>query len=262
MRIGMRPMSTVMVAGVVMVSALLTGCGPKNTTGSGRPTTGAVPATSSTSSAPAPATVKDLTPGNCTLYSKADAVKLLGAVNDNNKALAIGTDGGTKIDLCSYLDIVGQNVKGVTYAVVRYDSAATAFAEAQKVQTEMLGTAAGNNWPVQTLTTPVPNAGQVLGGYGTKTEQGLTTTIAVVGTNVGPYLVAALGASDQSATSAQQYALTLFQALSVDGQLIAPGHRVHEARYPHAATSTTPRRPRAGTNGGCRAGRPRSMLNP
>ena len=42
-----------------------------------------------------------------------------------------------------YLDLKGQqDLQGVSYAVVRFDSAATAFAEAQKVQTEMLGSAA------------------------------------------------------------------------------------------------------------------------
>jgi hypothetical protein len=98
--------------------------------------------------------------------------------------------------------------------VVRYDSAATAFSKAQKLQADMLGSAAGNNWPVQSLTTPAPGAGQVLGGYGTKSDSGLTYTMAVVGTNVGPYLVVALGASTKSADNAKKFALTVFQALS------------------------------------------------
>ena len=201
-----------MVVAAVAVTALLAGCGPKNAPTGGGPTTGgAAPATSTAAAAPA---VKDLTPGNCTLYTKASATKLSGAVNDTNKLLDIGTDGGTKIDNCSYLNLRGTTVEGVTYAVVRYDSAATAFAEAQKVQTEMLGDAAQHDWPVQTLTTPAPGAGQVLGGYGTKTEQGVPFTIAVVGTNVGPYLVAALGGSTVSADNAKKYALAVFQALN------------------------------------------------
>jgi len=214
MTIRTRSMGTVMVAGLVVVSALVAGCGPKDSPALGRPTPGGTATAPATSSAPAAPAVKDITPGNCTLYTKADATKLLGAVNDNNKALDIGTDGGTKVDVCAYLDFTGQNLQGVSYAVVRYDSAATAFAEAKKVQTQMLGSAASNNWPVQTLTTPAPGAGQVLGGYGTKSDEGLTYTIAVVGTNVGPYLVAALGASTESAGNAQKFALTLFQALS------------------------------------------------
>ena len=57
--------------------------------------------------------------------------------------------------------------------------------------------------------------GQVLGGFGTKTDDsGLTYTIAVVGTNVGPYLVAALGASTESPDNAKALALALFKALS------------------------------------------------
>jgi hypothetical protein len=107
-----------------------------------------------------------------------------------------------------------QDLQGVSYAVVRFDSVGTAFKEAQKVQTTMLGSAAEHSWSVQSLTTPAPGAGQVLGGYGTKTDDGLTYTIAVVGTNVGPYLVAALGASTESADNAKKLALTLFQALS------------------------------------------------
>jgi len=215
MTVRTRLTGTVLVAGLAVASALLAGCGPKDAVASGQPTTGATPAAPATSSAAAAPAVKDVTPGNCTLYTKAQAVQLIGAVNDNNKSLDIGTDGGTKIDVCAYLYIAGGTVQGVSYAVVRYDSAATAFAEAQKVQTEMLGSAAANNWPVQTLTTPVPGAGQLLGGYGTKNDGGFTATIAVVGTNVGPYLVAALGASTVGADNAKKFALTLFQALAV-----------------------------------------------
>jgi hypothetical protein len=199
----------------VVATSVLAGCGPTDTTTGGGPTTGparapAPPATTT----PAAAAVKDLTPGNCTLYPKASAVTLLGTVNDNNKALDIGTDGGMKIDTCSYLDLKGTSVEGVSYAVVRFDSAATAYAEAQKVQTEMLGDAADHSWPVQSLTTPAAGAGPVLGGTGTKTEQGITTTIAVVGTNVGPYLVAALGGSTVSTANAEKYAIAVFQALN------------------------------------------------
>jgi hypothetical protein len=200
---------------IVAAAALLAGCGPNNSPTPGQPTGGGQPAASSTATSPPPIAVKDITPGNCTLFAKADATKLIGGVNINNKALDIGTDGGTKTDVCSYLYLKGQtDLQGVTYAVVRYDSATTAFAEAKKVQTEMLGSAAENNWPVQSLTTPVPGAGPMLGGFGTKTDDGITYTIAVVGTNVGPYLVAALGASTESADNAKRFALAVFQALS------------------------------------------------
>jgi hypothetical protein len=218
----MRPMATIAAACIVAASAFLAGCGPKSSHALARPTTAATLAATPATTAPTPArsapatpAVKDLTPGNCTLYSKADAVKLLGGVNVNNKALDIGTDGGTKIDLCSYLYLQGQqDLQGMSYAVVRYDSAATAFNEATKVQTTMLGSAAEHNWSVQSLTTPAPDAGQVLGGYGTKTEDGITVTIAVVGTNVGPYLVAALGGSTKSVGNAKNLALTVFTTLS------------------------------------------------
>lgn len=211
----MRIRSMAVLAVCVVTASVLAGCGPTDTT-TGGPTSGPAraPAGPATSSAAAGIPVKDLTPGNCTLYPKASAVTLLGTVNDNNKALDIGTDGGTKIDTCSYLDLKGTSVEGISYAVVRFDSAATAFAEAQKVQTEMLGDAAEHSWPVQTLTTPAPGAGPVLGGTGTKTEQGVTFTIAVVGTNVGPYLVAALGGSTVSTGNAEKYALAVFQALN------------------------------------------------
>jgi hypothetical protein len=211
----MRSMAVVAAACLVATSAFLAACGPKDAPTSGGPTNGVTPAAAPAPSTPVTHPVKDVAPGNCTLYTKDDAIKLLGAVNINNKALDIGTDGGTKIDQCSYLDLKGQtDLQGVSYAVVRYDSAATAFAEAQKVQTTMLGSAAQNNWPVQSLTTPVTGAGQMLGGYGTKDESGLTATLAVVGTNVGPYLVAALGASTESADNAKAFALKLFQALA------------------------------------------------
>jgi hypothetical protein len=204
----------------VAAAVLLIGCGPKNTAtvggaATGTPATGAAPAASPTPSPSPVQVVKDLTPGNCTLYPKADAVTLLGGVNVNNKSLNIQTDGGTPIDLCSYIYLKSQqDLQGITYAVVRYDSAATAFAEAQKVQTIMLGSAAANNWPVQSLTTPAPGAGQVLGGYGTKTDESLTSTIAVVGTNVGSYLVAALGASSENPDNAKSLALKVFAALN------------------------------------------------
>lgn len=214
-----RSKAIVMAAGIVAATMFLAGCGPKSAAAPGQSTTAATPATSLTTSptpaAPPTQTVPAVTPGNCTVYTKANAVSLLGGVNFNNKALDIKTDGGTKIDECSYLDLKGtQDLQGVSYAVVRYDSAATAFAEAQKVQTEMLGSADSHNWSVQSLTTQVPGAGKVLGGYGTKTDNAIPYTIAVVGTNVGPYLVAALGASTESAANAQKFALNLFQALA------------------------------------------------
>src|SRR5262249_23778837 len=111
-----RPMGIVAAACVVAASVSLVGCGPKATPARGRPTTAVPlaaapgpsapdsPAPAPISSAPATPAVKDLTAGNCTMYTKSDAVKLLGGVNMNNKALDIGTDGGTKIDLCSYID--------------------------------------------------------------------------------------------------------------------------------------------------------------
>jgi len=206
-------MFVVAVGGVVAASALLAGCSANTSPATDGPTTAA--GVSPSPSAIPTRAVKDLTPGNCTLYQKADAVALIGGVNMNNKAIDIGTDGGTKIDVCSYLDLKGQtDLQGVSYAVVRYDSAATAFAQAQKVQTEMLDSAADHNWPVQSLTTPAPDSGQVLGGFGTKTDDGITYTIAVVGTNVGPYLVGALGASTESADHAKAFALKVFQSLS------------------------------------------------
>ena len=210
----MRPMATVAAACVVAASAFLAGCGSKAAPAVERPAAANLAATPATS-APATPAVKDLTPGNCTMYAKADAVTLLGGVNMNNKALDIGTDGGTKIDLCSYIDLKGlKDLQGVSYAVVRYDSAATAFTEAKKVQATMLDSAADHKWAVQSLSAPAPGAGQLLGGYGSKTDNGITFTIAVVGTNVGPYLVAALGGSTESVDNAKNFALTLFQALS------------------------------------------------
>jgi hypothetical protein len=158
--------------------------------------------------------VKDITPGNCTLYTKDQAIKLLGAVNDNNKNLPINTADGTKIDVCSYENISPPTVEGLSYAVVRFDSDATAFARVQQVQTEMLGDAAEHDWPVQTLATTPPGAGQLLGGYATKTEQGFTSTLAVVGTNVGPYLVVVLGGSTVSEDHAKNFALAVFQSLA------------------------------------------------
>ncbi len=221
----MRTRSTVAasVLCLAVAGALLTGCGSTAPGAAGQPTGAASgsPAQSTQPSSPtAPSgspslAAKVLTAGNCTLYTHSDAVALLGGVNLNNNAIDIGTDGGTKIDVCSYIDLKGmQDIQGVSDAVVRYDSPATAFAEAKKVQTQMLGSAASNNWPVQSLTAPVPGAGQLLGGYGSKSDNGITYTIAVVGTNVGPYLVAALGASSESADNAKKFALTLFQALS------------------------------------------------
>jgi hypothetical protein len=210
----MKSMAVVVAACCVAASASLAGCGPTNPS-SGGPTTAAAPAAAPKATTPAALPVKDLTPGNCTLYPKAGATTLLGPINTANKALDIGTDGGTKIDVCSYLSFKSQtDLQGLSYAVVRYDSPATAYAEAQKVQTEMLGDAAEHDWPVQTLTTPAPGAGPVLGGYGTKTEQGATFTIAVVGTNVGPYLVVALGGSTESPDNAKKLAVTVFQALN------------------------------------------------
>jgi hypothetical protein len=210
----MRKISLAVVAVGVAASLFLAGCGPKKSVAQKPPATGG-PLTSPTVTASPSPTVKDLTPGNCTLYAKSDAVTLLGGAASPNPALEIGTDGGTKIDVCSYLNLTGlPDVEGASYAVVRYDSAATAFAEAQKVQAEMLGDANEHQWAVTGLTAPVQGAGPLLGGTGTKDEQGIKTTLAVVGTNVGPYLVVALGGSTSSTAKAQTYALTIFQSLA------------------------------------------------
>ncbi len=213
----MRPMAVLAATCIVAMAAFVAGCGPKTSTATQGPTRAA---TSAPVPAPAPTpsptqAVKDLTPGNCTMYTRPDAATLLGAVNANNKALDIGTNGGTKIDVCSYLNIKNlTDLVGVSYAVVRYDDGATAFKNAKLTQTTMLSSAAEHAWPVQSLTAPVPGTGQLLGGYGTTTDEGITYTIAVVGTNVGPYLVVALGASTESVDGAKKYALTVFQALA------------------------------------------------
>jgi hypothetical protein len=210
----MKMRSMAIVTAGVVAAAILAGCGPTDTPTGGSTTASKTPAAPA-STTPAAVAVKDVSPGNCTLYTKADAVKLLGAVNMNNKALEIGTGGGTKIDVCSYLDFKGgTDLEGVSYAVVRYDSDATAATNVKKVKAEMLESAGEHSWPVDTLWTPVPGAGPVLGGYGTKNENGLAATIAVVGTNVGPYLVVALGASTESADRAKNFGLTLFKALT------------------------------------------------
>jgi len=202
------------IAAACVTSVLLAACGPTDNPTPDQPTTGNTTAAAASPTAAA-AAVKDLTPGNCTVYQKANAVSLLGGVNVNNTALDIPTGDGQKIDLCSYLYLKGQtDLQGFSYAVVRFDSAATAFAQAQKVQSEMLDSASENNWPVQSLVSPVPGAGQVLGGYGTKDEDGLTATLAVVGTNVGPYLVAVIGASTESPDNAKNFALTVFKAVA------------------------------------------------
>ena len=219
-----RSTTVIRATGLVVALAVIAGCSanhaaatgqPTSAVAIGQPTSAATPAALPTATASPTSDVKNLAPGNCTMFAKADAVTLIGSVNGTNKALDIGTDGGTKIDVCSYLDLKGgTDIQGISYAVVRFDSDTTAFSEAQKVQTEMLSSASANNWPVQSLTTAVQGAGTVLGGYGTKTDEGVTFTIAVVGTNVGPYLVAALGASTESADNAKKFALTLFQALA------------------------------------------------
>jgi hypothetical protein len=202
------------VAAACVTSVLLAACGPTDNPPPGQPTTGTAPATTAVPTATAQA-VKELTPGNCTVYPKAQAVALLGGVNMNNTALDIPTDGGTKIDLCSYMYLKGAaDLQGFSYAVVRFDSATTAFAQAQKVQSEMLDSASQNNWPVESLVTAVPGSGKVLGGYGTKEDNGLPFTLAVVGTNVGPYLVAVVGGSTESPDNAKNFALAVFKAVA------------------------------------------------
>jgi hypothetical protein len=203
---------SVATAGIAVAVLLLAGCGPTTPTVDGPTAPASKPA-----AAPAPsptATVKDLTAGNCTMYTKDSAAKLIGPVNLNNKALDINTGSGTKIDVCSYLSLQGSTLQGISYAVVRFDSAATAYAQAQSVRTEMLTDANEHDFQPQPLTAQVPGAGPLLGGYGTKTNDGVTYTIAVVGTNVGPYLVVALGASTLGADKAENFALTSFQALA------------------------------------------------
>jgi hypothetical protein len=206
----MRSIATVATC-VVVVSVFLAGCGSKAANTTGGPTSSA---TTPAAAAPTTPTVKDLTPGNCTMYTKDSATKLIGPPNLTNNALDINTDGGAAIDKCSYINLQGMSVKGVSYAVVKFDSGATAYSEAQKVQTEMLSDAGEHQWAVQNLTAPISGAGPLLGGYGTKVDQGVTFTIAVVGTNVGPYLVVALGASTNDVAGAENYALSVFTALA------------------------------------------------
>jgi hypothetical protein len=199
---------------VVAVTAFLAGCGPKNSTATQGPT-GGIPSAPVAAPAAIPTpTVKDVTPGNCTLYTKADATKLVGPSNPNPN-LEIKTNGGQKIDVCSYLNLKSlQDIVGTSYAVVRYGDDTTAFNNAKAVQAEMLTDANEHQWAVQPITATVPNAGQLLGGYGTKVDQGISFTIAVVGTNVGPYLVVALGASTEGVAGAENYALTVFTQIA------------------------------------------------
>jgi len=209
----MRAMAIVATC-VVAMTAFLAGCGPKDTTATQGPT-GGVPTRSSPAAAPSPTeVVKDVTPGNCTLYTKADATKLIGASNPN-PSIEIKTNGGQKIDVCSYLNIKSmQDIVAASYAVVRYGDDTTAFNNAKAVQAEMLTDANEHSWAVQSISATVPNAGQLLGGYGTKVDQGVAFTIAVVGTNVGPYLVVALGASTEGVAGAENYALTVFTQIA------------------------------------------------
>src|SRR5262245_37643130 len=111
-----RPLAA--VAAACVTSVLLAACGPTDNPTTDSTTTAAAPATSAAPAATQ--AVKDLTPGNCTVYPKANAVSLLGGVNLNNTALDIPTDGGAKIDQCSYLYLKGQaDLQGFSYAVVR-----------------------------------------------------------------------------------------------------------------------------------------------
>jgi hypothetical protein len=210
----MRAMAVVAATCMFATAAFLAGCGPKDSTATQGPTSGGPVAPAPTPTPSPTQAVKDLTPGNCTMFTKADATKLIGG-GSPNKNLEIGTNGGQKIDVCSYLNIKSlQDIVGTSYAVVRYSDAATAFTNAKAVQTEMLSDANEHAWSVDSISATVPGAGQVLGGYGTKVDQGITFTIAVVGTNVGPYLVVALGASTESVGGAKNYALSVFQQLA------------------------------------------------
>ena len=78
----------------------------------------------------------------------------------------------------------------------------------------MLDSASDHDWAVESLTAPVPGGGKLLGGFGSKDDNGVSYTIAVVGTNVGSYLVAALGASTESEANAKRFAIAVFQALA------------------------------------------------
>jgi hypothetical protein len=195
---------TILVAVPLTVAALLAGCGPKPA---------AAPGPSATGSTTAAATVKVLNPGNCTLYSKDQATALLGVVNDTNPLIPINTAGGQQIDVCFYGDLGVPTVRGVGYAVVQYDSAATAQSMLAQVKSDMLDSASSHDWQVTGLTVPTTGTGPVLGGYGTKSEDGIDFTLAVVGTNVGPYLVAVDSGSTVSAAEAQQNAVAVLQAL-------------------------------------------------
>jgi hypothetical protein len=190
---------------LLVVSVLIAGCGPKPAP---------APTDPAGSASPAP-TVKALAPGDCTLFTQADAVSLLGAVNDTNPLIPLDTGGGEKIDVCFYGNLqFPASISGTGYAVVRYDSPETAAAMVAQVRTEMLDSVAGyENWTVSDLTLPATGSGPVLGGYGTETEDGLTFTLAVAGTNVGPYLVAADGGSTTSPDDAKRCVTTVLQKL-------------------------------------------------
>jgi hypothetical protein len=99
--------TVITVTGLVVALAFIAGCSPKHAAAGRQPTSAATPAALPTATASPTPAVKDLAPGNCTTFAKADAVTLIGAVNGTNKAFDIGTDGGTKIDVCSYLDLEG-----------------------------------------------------------------------------------------------------------------------------------------------------------
>jgi hypothetical protein len=202
--------TSVIAVGLVAAAAMLAGCGPK---------AAPAPTNSGTTGPTATPAVKALAPGNCTYFTNDDAATLIGSVNDTNPLVDINTAGGETIDLCFYgnLNIPGHSFQGFSYGIVKYDSDTTAQAKLQALEAEMLSDASEHDWPVTGLTLPnggsLPPTGPVLGGYGTKTDNGLTYTLAVIGTNVGPYLVATIAGSTTDADTAKGYAQTVLATL-------------------------------------------------
>jgi hypothetical protein len=188
------------VVGLVAAIVAVAGCSPKS-----------IPAA-------APPTVV-LTPGNCSYFTHDQAVARFGNVITGDPPVDLNSAGGQLIDKCFYGDISSATLLIVGYFIYQYDNPATAQGKLQGAEDSVVNPAIRSDWTVSGLVPPATGIGPVRGGSaeginGIKFGDGtMTVSLAVVGTTIGSYLIAAEGVTSTTADQAKAIAEPVFQGV-------------------------------------------------
>jgi hypothetical protein len=204
----MKPVFAAVVA-LIASAAVLTGCGPSQSDGS----------RSGQAASPTPAgTLRTvaLQSGNCTLYTNAEAVALVGPINAQRLPTPI-LPGATLIDTCSYISlefISPLRIHGFSYGVYEFASDQAAQNAAESAATQLyVDSASSCPTPSPFEVSGLPVGGLAKAGYCLKHTQNIDEDVAVVATRVGQYAMWVLAGTTDGRLRTQQLATTVLLGL-------------------------------------------------